>query len=309
MICPSCKSSSSVKNGRRKLRFETVQTYQCKQCHHRFQQRKLTHKTYKPSIIYYALILYHQGHTFDKTKRLVNLRFKVNVGISTIHSWVSEFKDLCPIHNRRDEISFYDPLIFQKRFDHENLAYVYRLHYGKMERDVKTSFPRLYSYLKRFEKGCPDAFFEIGKRCSQPPYQINVEPQTRMNLACEMARFSVLAAPTNYHRHDMVETFMITTDLATIACEIPVWYWDKTIDEGITGHIDILQIRNGLVYILDFKPDAKRKSVAAGQLFHYARALSFRTRIPLISIRCAWFDEHQYFEFSPHKYVGGIEYG
>ena len=78
-------------------------------------------------------------------------------------------------------------------------------------------------------------------------------------------------------------------------------YYEKRINNGVTGHIDILQVRNNHVYILDYKPDAAKNSKAAGQLYHYALALSFRTKIPMDYIRCAWFDKDDYFEYAPSK--------
>ena len=71
------------------------------------------------------------------------------------------------------------------------------------------------------------------------------------------------------------------------------------IDNGITGHIDILQVRNNFVYILDYKPHASKDKKAASQLYHYAVALSFRAKVPFEHIRCGWFDSQSYFEFSP----------
>jgi ATP-dependent exoDNAse (exonuclease V) beta subunit len=70
----------------------------------------------------------------------------------------------------------------------------------------------------------------------------------------------------------------------------------------ITGHIDILQIRNGLIHILDYKPDAHRKEIqeqAIQQLTIYALALASRTKLDLASLKCAFFDENNYFEFFP----------
>ncbi|MGC9059308.1 MAG: PD-(D/E)XK nuclease family protein, partial [Candidatus Aenigmatarchaeota archaeon] len=66
----------------------------------------------------------------------------------------------------------------------------------------------------------------------------------------------------------------------------------------ITGHIDILQIRNGLIYILDYKPNA-RKINAVNQLTIYALALASRTKLAVKDFKCAWFDEKNYFEFYP----------
>jgi len=52
---------------------------------------------------------------------------------------------------------------------------------------------------------------------------------------------------------------------------------------------------------LDFKPDVAKENEnkVASQLYLYASGLSFGTGIPLKEFRCAWFDEYNYFEFSP----------
>jgi ATP-dependent exoDNAse (exonuclease V) beta subunit len=68
--------------------------------------------------------------------------------------------------------------------------------------------------------------------------------------------------------------------------------------EVITGHIDIVQIRKGLIHILDYKPGAKREKPIA-QLTIYALALSRLTGLRLYDFKCAWFDENDYFEFYP----------
>ena len=116
-----------------------------------------------------------------------------------------------------------------------------------------------------------------------------------------MADFALLTAIDNRERHKIIERFMVINDMATIACEIPVWYWDKNINNGVTGHIDILQVRNNLVYILDYKPNACKDKNALNQLYNYAVALSFRARVQLSKIRCAWFDEDTYYEYNPSE--------
>ncbi len=69
-------------------------------------------------------------------------------------------------------------------------------------------------------------------------------------------------------------------------------------DTILTGHIDVLQIRNGSIHILDYKPNARREKPIT-QLMVYALALSRRTGLRLYDFTCAWFDEHDYFEFYP----------
>src|SRR3989338_2758703 len=66
----------------------------------------------------------------------------------------------------------------------------------------------------------------------------------------------------------------------------------------ITGHIDFLQIRNGSVHILDYKPNA-HKERPIGQLTIYALALSRLTGLRLFDMKCAWFDDKNYYEFFP----------
>jgi ATP-dependent exoDNAse (exonuclease V) beta subunit len=103
---------------------------------------------------------------------------------------------------------------------------------------------------------------------------------------------------------------MLLNDSVTVAVEVPVYLtWEDVayyrargcnlgIDaEVITGHIDFLQIRNGYVHILDYKPEARKEKHAHVQLTIYALALARRTDFPLKMFKCVWFDEKDYFEF------------
>ena len=66
---------------------------------------------------------------------------------------------------------------------------------------------------------------------------------------------------------------------------------------SITGHIDFLQVRNGAVHILDYKPDARTNKPIA-QLAIYALALTrLVPGLKLFDIKCAWFNEQEYSEF------------
>jgi len=69
-------------------------------------------------------------------------------------------------------------------------------------------------------------------------------------------------------------------------------------EEYLTGHIDLIQIRNGSIYIMDFKPSAE-KTKPIEQLTIYALALSRLTGIRLYHFKCAWFDDKNYYEFFP----------
>jgi transposase-like protein len=145
-------------------------------------------------------------------------------------------------------------------------------------------------------------------------------PLTRIekqNLANDLATLGLLLARRNKDRHPSVQDFMLANDSCTIACEVPVYlraeeiayYKSKgffvTLPESakpITGHIDVVQARNGFIHLLDYKPDA-RNIDPVNQLLVYALALASRTRLPIKSFKCAWFDEKDYFEFFPLQAV------
>ena len=107
---------------------------------------------------------------------------------------------------------------------------------------------------------------------------------------------------------------MLANDSVTVAIEVPIWLTANDIQaleaehgivigsagKSITGHIDFVQVRNGSVHILDYKPDARTNKPVA-QLTIYALALSRLTGIKLFDIKCAWFNENEYCEFFPRK--------
>ena len=64
-----------------------------------------------------------------------------------------------------------------------------------------------------------------------------------------------------------------------------------------------MQVRDGYLQILDYKPDARKEKHAHIQLTIYALALARRANLPLKNFKCAWFDEKDYFEFFPLKGV------
>jgi len=299
MNCPLCKSKQTIKKGFRKTRYSMNQRYYCKECKKYFSDSPIKQKVYLPHVIFDAINFYNTGHDIRQVSKQLNSKYKIKTSKSIIHNWIHEYQNICPISSNRKQFLDDETIIFSKKFQHENLDYIFKYHKYKLKTLTQKNFSSLYRYIKRFETGCPDVFFEVGKRCSTPSYRINIKARKTRNLACDMTRFAIKSARNNFKRHDSVEQFMLINDKASIACEIPVWYYEKRINSGVTGHIDILQVRNNHVYILDYKPDAAKNSKAAGQLYHYALALSFRAKIPMDHIRCAWFDEDDYFEYAP----------
>jgi hypothetical protein len=70
---------------------------------------------------------------------------------------------------------------------------------------------------------------------------------------------------------------------------------------SFTVRLDFLQVRNGAVHILNYKPGARTDKPLA-QLVMYALALTVRIPdLSLFDIKCAWFDEHVYNEVFPRS--------
>lgn len=141
----------------------------------------------------------------------------------------------------------------------------------------------------------------------------------KQNLANDLATFGLLLARRNKDRHASVQDFMLANDSCTVACEVPVYIDSAEIGyyrskgfflalpdspNPITGHIDIVQARNGFIHLLDYKPKARQIN-PVNQLVVYALAFASRTRLPVKSLKCAWFDEttNGYFEFFPLQAV------
>lgn len=151
-------------------------------------------------------------------------------------------------------------------------------------------------------------------RASQIRMELNkfvrVEKQNHANI---LAGLALKTARTNKERHQVVQNFMLINDSVTIATEVPVYLTHNDIQyfigkgfnldlsshpTPITGHIDVLQIRNGLIHILDYKPEAKKINPVE-QLTTYALALGSRTKLAVRDFKCAWFDKKNYYEFFP----------
>ncbi len=156
------------------------------------------------------------------------------------------------------------------------------------------------------------------QRASQLKFShLKITHLSKNNLANKLTSLALNLAKNNKQRHQEVQNFMIINDSTTIAAEVPIYLTKDDIiyflsrkftlplenqQTPITGHIDILQIRNNLIHVLDYKPEAT-KTNPINQLTLYSLALASRLKIPLKQFKCAWFDEKNYYEFFPLRAV------
>ncbi len=197
-------------------------------------------------------------------------------------------------------------------------------------------FDRLKQYLDAVSSETPHQFFADGARMSEVKSKFDKADmivKSKHNFANELTAFVLPSVERNIDRHDAVQRFMLANDSVTVATEVPVYIRREDIEhlenelkfkvvgeEGIvmkgsagkakatsaaeglpsllTGHIDLVQVRNGIVHILDYKPNASKEKPIE-QLTWYALALSRLTGLRLFEFKCAWFDDKDYYEFYP----------
>ncbi len=185
--------------------------------------------------------------------------------------------------------------------------YHYRVHTQKLK-SLASAFPELQEFLDSVFTSCPNDYFEKGLRGSKLRLKLPVDivhadgheisELTRIGLELNKDRYS--------SAHPKVQVFMLENDDKTVAMEVPLWLLPEeldsdlfSIDDPFTGHIDLLAIDDGKIWVWDYKPNASLEKYASTQVFMYALMLSKRTGIPLDKFRCGYFDSANAYIFKP----------
>ncbi len=289
--------SSSMNMNRRQIYF-------CKDCLHRFSLG-LNKKRFDVWLIVNAVSFYNKGYSYEEACDFISRKHKISVGKSSVERWAKEYY-LGFLDIRERIISKYGrDCVIEKAFNHSGLIYNFKMHKGKLKEFGK--FIGLKDFIFSITKGVDERFFN-GERCSQSSECISCKVDVSENLRLNKVIGEMLKiVKSNKQRHGLVEELMLHCDRDTVAVEVPVWYWDKINDRGICGHIDIIQVKFGKIWIMDYKPDSEKENFerVMSQLYNYALALSFRTGVSLSNIKCAWFDASRIYSFEPSRVVIG----
>ncbi len=297
--CPYCYSKEVKKRGKRKTQEGEKQRFQCKSCGKLFAEGKNRFQKFGQETRLQAINHIALGHTLRQTVLWLNKKTKRKASKAAISRWRQEFKQQTGIKNTLPADQLEKTLI-QKTYIHKGLAYCFQLHQPKT-RHLGKKFPALQQYLYRFTQGTPNKIFETSNRISQQKMKIFANIKKDFNQANRIASYVLKGVENNNERHTNIQKTFLLHDSTSIASEVPVWYWERNLSKGYCGHIDLVQIRNGKVQVLDFKPNAEKEKKAPTQIYLYALALSFRTGIPLNKMQCAWFDEKNYYCFEPSQ--------
>lgn len=191
--------------------------------------------------------------------------------------------------------------------------YHYKVHKQKLK-DLGKDYVDLGLYLYEMFDNCPHEHFEEGPRSSHLKFDLDLD--VKEIKGHEVSSLSDLGLKENGERfktnHSKVQVFMLENDDKTIAMEVPIWLESEEIEcynelfdceEPLTGHIDVLRIEDGKIWIWDYKPGAKKEKYAVAQTYFYALMLSKRTGIELSNFRCGYFDSSHAYIFKPEEVV------
>ena len=228
-------------------------------------------------------------------------------------------------------IKLYHAQVYEFGYHRAKLAF---LRQGALDdrREGDTTFAPLADFIESVPRSCPHDLFknEAGVRASALPQDFlaldRLLVTEKTNTATDAAALIIPSVGSNRDRHPKLQRYMLANDSVTVAMEVPIWLTEdditaledkyritivakQPIDPSspgaghrprfITGHIDFLQVRNGAIHILDYKPDARTNKPFA-QLTIYALALTrLVPGLRLFDIKCAWFNEACYNEFFP----------
>lgn len=270
---------------------------------------------------------------YEEYKPLCRFERMLPYALTLLHAWREEAR-----RRKRDERV---DMVEVTTLAHRQL-YRFRYHRPKLvlqlEEYRNRSFGRLMEYLDAVSAETPHQYFADGERMSEVRTKFDkagMIVKGKENFATRLAAFVLQGVPDNKQRHEEIQRFMIANDSVTVATEVPVYirreditHLENTLrfkvldDDGLimlkrkkrpeafpkilTGHIDFVQVRNGIVHIMDYKPNAA-KEVPIEQLTWYALALSRLTGLRLFEFKCAWFDDKHYFEFYPLHVVKKLQ--
>ena len=333
--CPYCGSAHLSRKGTRRKKLEMVQIWRCFSCKRTFTPNPLAlrNRTYPLRMILTALTDYDTGYSLRETAARL-AKISGTVSPSTVASWLQQYRDHCsyrrlrarglsrfPAHLTIRTVKLYHRQIYGFAYHRPKLDLLRAASLDdKRKGDMR--FAPLADFLENVPGQCPHELFtapEAAKaRASQAHLSFadaaRARVTSRQNAATDAAALIIPAIGNNKLRHETLQRFMLANDAATVAVEVPVWMTAEDIaalrrqygieltpgdvEAAVTSHIDFLQVRNGAIHILDYKPDARTNKPVA-QLTIYALALARLTGIKLFDIKCAWFNEHEYCEFFP----------
>ena len=243
--CPYCGGRNFTRRGTREKRLEIAQLWFCKSCKRTFTPSPagLRNKTFPLRTILSALTDYNLGYSLKATVARLKKKTHHTVSLSTITSWLNDYKQHCSYRRLRAQgLRRYPPeqTIRSIKLYHRQV-YGYAFHRPKLELlragtldDKRTGDKHLAGVADFFERipvTCPHDLFrrddDPKARASQahPAFAevSRVIVNRKQNAATEAAALIIPAVGNNKLRHETLQRFMLANDSVTLAIEVPIW--------------------------------------------------------------------------------------
>ena len=282
MHCPNCNSTNIVKKGLRQTKIGNKQCYFCKKCKTKFTEDFITKKQYQTHIIFKAISLYNLGNPLTAIQKIIAKQHNKTIPISTIHSWIKHYSNICTFSNLRNKLKLNpNNIISEKLFQHHQ-PYLMRIH------NIKLKFTKnneINSYIKHIINYNINISSLI--QCSDAAKSYNKQQKTikTTSKATEFAKIAIDISQKNEDRHKILQDLMLTNDLTTIVTELPI-YNNKHI-----GHINILQYKHPFFKILEYKPIINNSCFNQARLYKFL--LASNLNIPYQNIQAVVFNENE----------------
>ena len=191
--------------------------------------------------------------------------------------------------------------------------YHYCVHNKKKERLLCDDLQKLNDFLDRMFEECPHDYFQNGSRGSKLKFilpNLNIDHTEKHPICYLTGQALEINGERFKDNHMKVQRFMLEHDQHTVAMEVPVWLMPEEFgsfsgrfdsEYPLTGHIDLVRVEDGKIWVWDYKPGAIREKYAATQTYFYALMLSKRTGIPIDHFMCGWFDSYNCYTFKPER--------
>ena len=265
-------------------------------CGRTFTIKDIKGKKFPLKIVLETISYYNLGFTFEQSCKLVESKLGASPDPQTASAWYEEYKPLCRYERLRPyAVKYCDAkdTVEVVTMAHRQL-YRFRYHRAKtylmLEEFRNRSLKPLKEYLDSVSTETPHQYFEEGARMSEIKSKFDKADmivKSKNNFANHLAEFVLPSVAENKQRHEELQRFFIANDSVTVATEVPVYIRREDIEhmenvlkfkiseDGLvelkgkkrptmmpkllTGHIDFVQIRNGCVHLLDYKPGAAKE--------------------------------------------------
>lgn len=308
VVCPYCNGKRVVKKGIRTNKLEKIQVFLCKNCQKKFTLGSAKYKTFPLRIILSAVSLYNLFYSKDEIVSLIQKKYQLKTSGENIANWLKDYNEYLPFLRMREfatkKYSRREAVVRSRMFHGQ--IYDFGYHRAKLDLILNEEFRHwnfrtLREYLELVIAECPHQVFQDNPfRASEYKNIFNLDGvriTRKENRAVDITKLVLEAVENNKQRHSFLQDFMLANDSVTVAVEVPIlmtpediFHYQKMLgfkvplelkeDEALTGHIDIVQIRNGAIHLLDYKPSARKEKPIA-QLTLYALALSRLTGLRL----------------------------